>query len=96
MSAQTSTSNAVAVADGFDAIDPTSSPIRGVDTRFKDGAMGILPTILMFAIERSLRWTSSRVGKNCKKDCPPEYVIQKTENRARRSRMSTKKTGRRT
>jgi hypothetical protein len=39
MNAQTQTANAVTVVDGFDAaeLDRTESPIRGVDTRFKDG-----------------------------------------------------------
>jgi hypothetical protein len=77
MSAQTSTSN-VAVADGFDAIDPTSSPIRGVDTRFKDGAYYNfadkidVPDRTFAALDFVAGW------QKLQKDCPPEYMIQKT------------------
>jgi hypothetical protein len=79
MNAQTQTANAVTVVDGFDAaeLDRTESPIRGVDTRFKDGdyfnfAEQIDVEGRCFAVfDLAAGW------QKLEKDCSPEYLMQK-------------------
>jgi hypothetical protein len=79
MSGQAQTQNAVTVADGFDAaeLDRTESPIRGVDTRFKDGGY------FNFADEIDTEGRGFAVFDlaagwlKLEKGCSPEYLMHK-------------------
>jgi hypothetical protein len=70
---------AVVIADGFDAIaqDPTLSPIRGMDVRFKDG------NFFNFADKIDVRGRKFAAidfvagWQKLQKDCSPEYLVQK-------------------
>lgn len=78
MNAQTQTSNALAITDGFSDTDPTASPLRGTSIRFKDGhyeSFGdtIDVTNKSYAvIDRVQGW------QKLERDCPPEYLVRKT------------------
>jgi len=74
------TSTAVSIVDGFDASqqDPTASPIRGLNIRFKDGnylAFGDQFDVhdrSFVVLDRVEGW------QKLAKDCPPEYLMRKT------------------
>jgi hypothetical protein len=76
----TTSSAAINIVDGFDANqqDPTASPIRGLNMRFKDGKY------LAFGDEIDVRGKSFVVldrlegWQKLTKDCPPEYLMRKT------------------
>jgi hypothetical protein len=71
--------NAVVVTDGFDAIaqDPTASPVRGVDTRFKDGGYYNFADKIVVR-DRGFAVLDFVEGwQKLQKECPPEYLIQK-------------------
>jgi hypothetical protein len=79
MDAQSSHANAVAITDGFDALarDPTASPIRGINAKFKDGAYYAFSEQIdvhergFAVLDRMDGWQKLAEG------CPPEYLMQK-------------------
>jgi hypothetical protein len=76
MNTQTSTANAVTITDGFDAHDPAASPIRGVDTRFKDGSYFNF-TEKLNRQDRTFAVLDLVAGwQKLQKDCQPEYLMQ--------------------
>jgi hypothetical protein len=79
MNALTPNPNAVVVIDGFDAVarDATASPIRGLSTKFKDGAYYNLAEEIdvsgrrFVVLDRLDGWQKLAEGH------PPEYLMQK-------------------
>jgi hypothetical protein len=67
------------VTDGFDAIaqDPTASPIRGVDTRFKDGGYYNFANKIDVRDRRFAVLDFVAGYLKLQKNCPPEYLMQK-------------------
>ncbi len=70
------TPNALSIVDGFDAQDPTASPIRGTNIKFKDGNYYAFSDQIdvqdrAFAVlDRIEGW------QKLAKECPPEYLIR--------------------
>jgi hypothetical protein len=69
--------NAVVVVDGFDIIDPTASPIHGLEIRFKDGHYYNFKEKMdvrgrdFVVLDRVEGW------QKLEKGCAPEYLMQK-------------------
>jgi hypothetical protein len=78
MTENANTANALAVTDGFDiaAQDPTASPIRGVNYKFKDGGYFAFAEEIdvhdqaYVVLDRRVGW------QKLAKDTPPEYLMQ--------------------
>ena len=90
------TSNPVVVADGFDAdaADPTTSTIRGINIKFKDGDYYAYSDKLdvreraFVVIDRQKGW------QKLARECSPEYLMWKAGEPRPPRPLLTKRPGR--
>jgi hypothetical protein len=71
------TSNSVAVVDGFDVDDPSTSPIRGPEVRLKDGSYYAFQDKLDVAGRAYAALDKVRGWQKLEEGCPPEYLMQR-------------------
>jgi hypothetical protein len=75
MNSQSNTPNALTPIDGFD-LDPSASPIRGANIRFKDGEYYSFAEKLDLSQNTYLVLDLREGWQKLRRDCPPEYLIR--------------------
>jgi hypothetical protein len=76
MNSEIHTQNALTIHDGFDLGDPSASPIRGQNRRFKDGDYYSFAEKLDLSHNTYLVIDLREGWQKLERDCPPEYLIR--------------------